>query len=572
MGTQDKIKNFMTSVKALVNLGGGVVGSSLLFSSTNELSILGSQGQCLAQFHLCDDSAVSFIIPGAPGVPARLQLTNGPLLLISYVGPALDDFFFVLTSQLSTSKSLSGKRPRLSSSSFYGPIDASWAAKLLRIGSEVPPEIFGPFSRQADAMAVLQIKPSLHLQLWSREFEPSQTVTASSGARQFFLASYDEFWRYYERLGPEDRCHYELIRDDTPAKLYLDVEYSRVLNPNLDGNCVMEKLAHFLTQFILLAFAGIKVGPPVHLESRYEHKFSRHVIFSDVVFRSTANMGAFMLAFREYLELRRDNDPDVALLFARTDKADHVFVCDMGVYTRNRNFRLVYSSKKGKDSHLVPIDGPRPVSVGASASSSNDGSPDASHQLNKEVFLNSLVCRIAEDKSLLEFDAPSSTMARGHGSGGFSRPDASMVSRPSPFPRVDAFVREEFLKGQGFIRSAIFFAQTNRICYNLGGTRFCANIGRHHKSNGVYLVVDIGTRTVVQKCHDPDCRGFSSMPIAVPALHFAPDNWAESGALIRAMIQAGDLASDSEMMALLDAFDEQAFEEQLIAFANEAGL
>ncbi len=39
-------------------------------------------------------------------------------------------------------------------------------------------------------------------------------------------------------------------------------------------------------------------------------------------------------------------------------------------------------------------------------------------------------------------------------------------------------------------------------------SRFCANVGRRHKSNHVYFVVTAGG-AAYQRCHDPDCAGFS---------------------------------------------------------------
>lgn len=46
--------------------------------------------------------------------------------------------------------------------------------------------------------------------------------------------------------------------------------------------------------------------------------------------------------------------------------------------------------------------------------------------------------------------------------------------------------------------------------------RYCENIGRYHKSNNVYWIVDLNTKKIYQKCHDPDCSDFSSMPKNLP--------------------------------------------------------
>ena len=44
------------------------------------------------------------------------------------------------------------------------------------------------------------------------------------------------------------------------------------------------------------------------------------------------------------------------------------------------------------------------------------------------------------------------------------------------------------------------------IVYQIGGNRFCHNIGRHHKSNNVIYCADLPLGGYFQKCLDPDCR------------------------------------------------------------------
>lgn len=41
-------------------------------------------------------------------------------------------------------------------------------------------------------------------------------------------------------------------------------------------------------------------------------------------------------------------------------------------------------------------------------------------------------------------------------------------------------------------------------------SRYCASIGRAHKSNNIYLVCDLAKRLYYQKCHDIDCKLFKS--------------------------------------------------------------
>ena len=67
-----------------------------------------------------------------------------------------------------------------------------------------------------------------------------------------------------------------------------------------------------------------------------------------------------------------------------------------------------------------------------------------------------------------------------------------------------------------------------KIQYSLSGDyRYCHRIGRHHKSNGVKLEVNLSdvhaTHALQQTCWDPDCRNFKSYPgDPVPYIYYTP--------------------------------------------------
>lgn len=44
---------------------------------------------------------------------------------------------------------------------------------------------------------------------------------------------------------------------------------------------------------------------------------------------------------------------------------------------------------------------------------------------------------------------------------------------------------------QGSIRSWVLWADIGVILYNIKDNRWCGRIGRQHKSNGIYIIVDI---------------------------------------------------------------------------------
>ena len=54
------------------------------------------------------------------------------------------------------------------------------------------------------------------------------------------------------------------------------------------------------------------------------------------------------------------------------------------------------------------------------------------------------------------------------------------------------------------------------IRYQIANNKFCGNVGRAHKSNGIMIDVDLSRGLAYQWCWDPDCRGYRSAPISVP--------------------------------------------------------
>ena len=68
------------------------------------------------------------------------------------------------------------------------------------------------------------------------------------------------------------------------------------------------------------------------------------------------------------------------------------------------------------------------------------------------------------------------------------------------------------------------------LLYSVTGSRYCERVSRPHRSNGIYFVAHMrlarsadggqqgqSTCEIVQRCHDVDCKGFSSQHFPVPA-------------------------------------------------------
>jgi hypothetical protein len=109
-----------------------------------------------------------------------------------------------------------------------------------------------------------------------------------------------------------------------------------------------------------------------------------------------------------------------------------------------------------------------------------------------------------------------------------SEGDADSGGAYAPVPRITGwtYVREEGASGSGnghgdVHPSASAPLRRHTLTLNVSGHRYCGNIGRAHRSNGVYFQLDLLTRTCQQRCWDHDCRYYSGPPQALS--HYAVD-------------------------------------------------
>jgi hypothetical protein len=265
----------------------------------------------------------------------------------------------------------------------------------------------------------------------------------------------------------------------------------------------------------------------------------------------------------------------------------------MGVYTRNRAFRLYLSSKWGKKGAEFVLE-PSPANAFPVDLSTWSG--------ERAVLLDSLVCPtyagrasahgdresagarlLAVDGASADAPTPAGAPGRAVGpnaAGGNSK--FAVVGTASPFPSLDAFLRAHlaarFPARPGRVRQATYLPPRpcealdrggrgrapppgrtrsgggGTVVFEIRGNRFCGNVGRWHRSNHVFYVASLPRRERVQtpeerdpgkplgwlyqKCHDPDCRGFRSEGVALPA-RVAED-------IVAALADCGGSAEDSD--------------------------
>lgn len=394
----------------------------------------------------------------------------------------------------------------------YDVVKPSW----LRSITEGPTDLWKVFKKQADALK------------FSRDHGEGLMTFAfqeGDGSRLFLSAHPVSFWFCdNSQKRPEDRRTYEVIAENAVCKLYFDLEFDKEFNHEHNGVQMTESFIKIVSFFLKEEF-GVSCDRThvLDLDSTTNSKFSRHLIYQlpKTYFRDNYNAGNFVKMICDKLSLLihsqssledfclKSNVPqkDVEILFV-TDKhgAKKIF-CDVAVYSKNRHFRVYKSTKWRKNSPLL-------VSI------ENEYKPQiGKKQLpEQQLFLDSLITYLEnqdQEISILEFGGCQQKIYMVKDKS--KLPECPVISeggKQSPQPVVDRFV--ESVVSPGLIRRSIYYSSLNKIIYDISGNRYCHNIGRQHKSNNIYYVVDMNSYIFYQKCHDPDCAGFHSAEKNLP--------------------------------------------------------
>ncbi|XP_053315359.1 DNA-directed primase/polymerase protein [Spea bombifrons] len=377
-----------------------------------------------------------------------------------------------------------------------------------------------------------------------------EAIIEDTERRLYLVTAYTEFWFYYAKL-PKSLAHcYEVIPADTVCKLYFDLEFHKPSNPGAHGRTMVALVIEFFIKK-LEEYYGIKCSAEcvLNLDSSTEEKFSRHLIFvlPNAAFKDNIHVGHFIKSALQPVfssaELKSTKaellngsnnappllkDPvkfpshkspirvdecnviqetngkeyDLSSLIVNDKRGGKQLFIDLGVYTKNRNFRLYKSSKLGKNAFFeVAEDNTFPMKPGRYIST------------EEYVFFTSLVSNIRYSNSLKILTCASAGTVRSSGAGpsGGSSSFSGVTLKGfqfSPYPEIDYFIlslvtRDGF---QGSIRTWNYFFLEELLVYDIVNYRWCENIGRPHKSNNIMLLVDLKKEVWYQKCHDPVCR------------------------------------------------------------------
>ena len=297
---------------------------------------------------------------------------------------------------------------------------------------------------------------------------------------------------------------YEVFQEGQPCWLYFDLEFSKTVNPQLDADEVLVQFSRGLKDFCAKEGVQYDEARTVVLDSSTEAKFSKHVIVKSLAFEDNIQAGGFVNMFVEHTRVRRQEPGSGSdSLFVRGDPEEAEAtktVVDTSVYTRNRNFRVLRQSKRGKNTPLKLQDGGVVV--------------DVSDSVDCQV-LRTLASFVPNGTKVLSVDSRYEPKAVCQRSPGRS---LDVVDMPDELRKVTPRMVEAWDKMRAKKENSTWPSTTiGNIWMPQNGTgrfftatlcnnRFCLARGRSHRSNNVYLKVDLHRGVFEQRCFDrEDC-------------------------------------------------------------------
>ena len=194
------------------------------------------------------------------------------------------------------------------------------------------------------------------------------------GVRRFMSSSAKEFWSFYKDMAENKRFHYEVIVKSKPCKLYFDLEYFLKYNTAVNGHQMTLDFIDFVNRKLREVFSkDVSKEDVVILESSSDAKFSIHLIYKKVIFSNNDQMGQFVKKILSCEKFSVFNKSGESISFV-----------DQNVYTSNRNFRLIFSSKLGKC---------RPLQI---------SKIDLSYSCLEDIFCSSLITNVDTTRDDLE--------------------------------------------------------------------------------------------------------------------------------------------------------------------------
>lgn len=285
---------------------------------------------------------------------------------------------------------------------------------------------------------------------------------------------------------------YEFISQLSAVPLYFDIEIYKETAINDENGTnyfdepklLLKHIENKATEMLsVISDNTVAIGTRIVLESHNEIKKSFHVLFviSPVV-SSSSNVKNYLFSNVKALK-----DFYLMCNFDSIKDSANKHLIDPSVY-REGLFRTIYSSKDGECRPLIKSD------------CSDDFDNIQSFVSYHSTLPHQLLVVPPTTKAIVKRNAPRTAPRNANDT-------ISTVLSTDEEELVHKFVEEMFKIHKNKIREIKIHTDSKSIIIGLND-KFCHFIGREHRSNNQYIVIDL--TSAKQKCHDTDCKGADS--------------------------------------------------------------
>lgn len=188
----------------------------------------------------------------------------------------------------------------------------------------------------------------------------SVDISETEAKKAYIVTGYQRWWREYKDAKPEQRYAYEVVLPEMPCHLYVDIEAEFARNNSKLMDTIQDKFTQLIQE--LRSFMYIMHLAPtacldqleiIVLDSSKPTKFSKHCIIRipETLFENNYYCGAFIRRFQIHI-LQKFGPKETNPFYIYPENIDKqttefkLFLIDMGVYTKGRDFRLLGSYKR----------------------------------------------------------------------------------------------------------------------------------------------------------------------------------------------------------------------------------
>ena len=224
-----------------------------------------------------------------------------------------------------------------------------------------------------------------------------------------------------------------------------------------------------------------------------------------VVFENCSSCGDFVKTLPLCISEEKKH-----LFRVRAPNRPNAFVIDFSVYSKYQNFRIIFSSKFGRNDQLYP-------------SKENQFPIVDSEYGQYQLFLDSLVSdknfvvnitsSLSGQLTLAHQSSNERTTLDHHSCSGKSTRNSVPAHLQNTVSHISQALKP--LINDGWIRNVKFYENVSTsasvLIFEPADFKFCRNINKNHLRNNVFFTYNLKSRLLYQKCFK--CTGYTSAPL-----------------------------------------------------------